>query len=95
MTITSQRNESIKESEHYDNEGAICLPSEQNSSVRLYRSQNFVELEERIQSTTNFFDPHVLLKTSPAESWEKTHERPSNLELFYETKMKLLEGKSR
>ena len=58
MAITSQTNESIKERKvkHYDNEDAVCVPSEQNSSVRLYRSKNFVELEERIQSTTDFFD---------------------------------------
>ena len=57
MVITLQTNESMKESKHYDNEDAVCVPSEQNSSVRLYRSKNFVELEERIQSATNFFDP--------------------------------------
>ena len=56
MAITSQTNESMKESKHYDNEDVVCVPSEQGSSVRLYRSKNFVELEERIQSTPNFFD---------------------------------------
>ena len=91
MTITSQTNESIKEGKHYGNEGAVCLPSEQNSSVRLYRSQNFMELEERIQSTTNFFDPSRVAQNLTCRILEKeTHERPSNLELFYETKMKLL-----
>ena len=57
MAITSQTNESINERKHYDNEDAVCVPLQQNSSVRLYRSKNVVELEERIQSTTNFFDP--------------------------------------
>ena len=71
---------------HYDNEDAVCVPSEQNSSVRLYRSKNFVELEERIQSTTDFFDPsyayQMLLKTSFVEFGEETHERPSENRKF-------------
>ena len=30
MAITSQTNDSIKESKHYDNEDAVCVPSDQN-----------------------------------------------------------------
>ena len=88
MAITSQTNESIKESKHYDNEDAECVPSEQDSSVRLYRSKNFVELEERIQSTPNFFDlSRVAQNLTCRILAEKKHGRPSNPELSYETKM--------
>ena len=89
MVIILQTNESIKKSKHYDSEDAVCVPSEQNRSVRLYRSKNFVELKKKESKVPQIsLIPHVLLKTSPAESLrKKTRKRPSNLELFYETKM--------
>ena len=85
MAITSQTNESVKESKQYDSEDAICVrvPSEQNSSVRLYRSKTFVELEERIQNATNFFDPSRVAQNLTCRILaKKTHKRPSNLKLF-------------
>ena len=84
VAITSQTNESIQKVKHHDNEDAVCVPSEQNSSVRLYRPKNFVELEERIQSTTDFFDPsyQMLLRTSLVEFGEKNIRKAQQSKAF-------------
>ena len=66
-----------KKVKNYDNEDSVCVPSEQNRSVRLCRSKNFVELEERIQCTTDFFDSsyQMLLQTLLVEFGKKKNLR--------------------
>ena len=74
MVITSQTNESIKESKHYDNEDAICVPSEKIAQSDYTDKRILWNSKKESKVPQISLIPHVLLKTSPAESWrEKKH----------------------